>query len=168
MENFFWLRRYSSSWAYRYWWLSTSSGIFIFARIFQGAGREVLPLLRSVVLAIQVQAENSDTEYGVGWLPLGGYCKISGMIDESMDKEAMAQPPKPYEFRSKPAWQRLIIMIGGVLVNFYLGVLSFYIMILLRVGESSTCLPRMRNMELYATLYCLMPGCEWGYDLILG
>ena len=53
-----------------------------------------------------------DTEYGVGWLPLGGYVKISGMIDESMDKEQMKKPPQPWEFRSKPAWQRLIIMVG--------------------------------------------------------
>jgi len=58
-----------------------------------------------------------DTEYGVGWLPLGGYVKIAGMIDESMDKEQMKQPPQPWEFRSKPAWQRLIIMLGGVTVN---------------------------------------------------
>src|SRR5690606_15660565 len=61
-----------------------------------------------------------DTVYGVGWLPLGGYVKISGMIDESMDKEQMKEPPKPWEFRSKPAWQRLIIMVGGVTVNFIL------------------------------------------------
>jgi regulator of sigma E protease len=72
------------------------------------------------------------TEYGMGWLPLGGYVKISGMIDESMDKEAMKQPPKPYEFRSKPAWQRLIIMLGGVIMNvalaivIYIGILSYY------------------------------------------
>ncbi|MCB2201248.1 RIP metalloprotease RseP [bacterium] len=72
------------------------------------------------------------TEYGMGWLPLGGYVKISGMIDESMDKEAMKQPPKPYEFRSKPAWQRLIIMLGGVIMNvvlaivIYIGILTYY------------------------------------------
>ena len=66
-----------------------------------------------------------DTEYGVGWLPLGGYVKISGMIDESMDKEQMKQPPQPYEFRSKPAWQRLFIMIGGVLVNFLLAIVIY-------------------------------------------
>ena len=59
-----------------------------------------------------------ETVYGIGWLPLGGYVKISGMIDESMDKEQMAQPPQPWEFRSKPAWQRLIIMLGGVIMNF--------------------------------------------------
>lgn len=62
-----------------------------------------------------------ETEYGIGWLPLGGYVKISGMIDESMDKEQMAEEPKPWEFRSKPAWQRLIIMLGGVIVNVIVG-----------------------------------------------
>ncbi len=67
----------------------------------------------------------SDTEYGIGWLPLGGYCKISGMIDESMDTEQMKQPPKPWEFRSKPAWQRLLIMIAGVLFNFLTAILIY-------------------------------------------
>ncbi len=73
-----------------------------------------------------------ETVYGIGWLPLGGYVKIAGMIDESMDKEQMAQPPQPWEFRSKPAWQRLIIMLGGVTVNIlvgliiYMGILYFY------------------------------------------
>jgi len=64
--------------------------------------------------------KKGETEYGLGWLPLGGYVKISGMIDESMDKEQMKEPPKPYEFRAKPSWQRLLIMLGGVLVNFVL------------------------------------------------
>ncbi|MBR9913455.1 MAG: RIP metalloprotease RseP [Algicola sp.] len=68
------------------------------------------------------------TEYGIGWLPLGGYVKISGMIDESMDKEQMARPPQPWEFRSKPAWQRLIIMLGGVIVNFVLAWLIYVFM----------------------------------------
>ncbi|HET6996690.1 MAG TPA: RIP metalloprotease RseP [Chitinophagaceae bacterium] len=66
-----------------------------------------------------------ETEYGIGWIPLGGYVKISGMIDESMDKEQMKLPPKPYEFRSKPAWQRLIIMLGGVTVNVILAIIIF-------------------------------------------
>lgn len=74
------------------------------------------------------------TEYGMGWLPLGGYVKISGMIDESMDKEQMKQPPKPYEFRSKPAWQRLIIMLGGVVVNILLAI-GIYIVMLFSWGE---------------------------------
>ncbi|MDO5105771.1 RIP metalloprotease RseP [Capnocytophaga sp.] len=75
-----------------------------------------------------------ETIYGIGWLPLGGYVKIAGMIDESMDKEQMAQPPKPWEFRSKPAWQRLIVMIGGVTVNLLLG-FFIYAMILFVWGE---------------------------------
>jgi regulator of sigma E protease len=75
------------------------------------------------------------TEYGIGWLPLGGYVKISGMIDESMDKEQMAKPPQPWEFRSKPAWQRLIIMLGGVTVNLVLGFL-IYMMVLFVWGSS--------------------------------
>lgn len=75
-----------------------------------------------------------ETEYGIGWLPLGGYVKIAGMIDESMDKEQLKQPPQPWEFRTKPAWQRLIIMCGGVIVNLLLGFLLFA-MILFVWGE---------------------------------
>lgn len=75
-----------------------------------------------------------ETEYGVGWLPLGGYVKISGMIDESMDKEAMKLPPQPFEFRSKPAWQRLIIMLAGVTVNILLA-MGIYIVTLSLWGE---------------------------------
>jgi regulator of sigma E protease len=66
-----------------------------------------------------------ETEYGMGWLPLGGYVKISGMIDESMDKEQMKKPPEPHEFRSKPSWQRLLIMLGGVLVNFIVALIIY-------------------------------------------
>ncbi|HAD95934.1 MAG TPA: RIP metalloprotease RseP [Cryomorphaceae bacterium] len=75
-----------------------------------------------------------ETEYGIGWLPLGGYVKIAGMIDESMDKEQMKQPPQPWEFRSKPAWQRLIIMIGGVTVNVILAMV-IYAGMLMHYGE---------------------------------
>ncbi|HMQ45193.1 MAG TPA: site-2 protease family protein, partial [Mariniflexile sp.] len=70
-----------------------------------------------------------DTVYGIGWLPLGGYVKIAGMIDESMDTQQMAQPPQPWEFRSKPAWQRLIIMLGGVFMNFILAFFLFIMML---------------------------------------
>jgi regulator of sigma E protease len=69
--------------------------------------------------------KKGETEYGLGWIPLGGYVKISGMIDESMDKEQMKLPPQPYEFRSKPAWQRLIIMLGGIIVNVILAIIIF-------------------------------------------
>ncbi|MBN8701952.1 MAG: RIP metalloprotease RseP [Bacteroidetes bacterium] len=78
--------------------------------------------------------KKGDTEYGIGWLPLGGYVKISGMIDESMDKEQMKLPPQPWEFRAKPAWQRLIIMVGGVTVNLILGIL-IYAMVAFVWGE---------------------------------
>jgi len=79
--------------------------------------------------------KKGETEYGIGWLPLGGYVKISGMIDESMDREQMKLPPQPWEFRSKKAWQRLIIMLGGVTVNFILG-FFLYGMVLFTWGES--------------------------------
>lgn len=75
-----------------------------------------------------------DTEYGVGWLPLGGYVKISGMIDESMDTEQLALPAQPWEFRSKPAWQRLIVMLGGIIVNIIVGIFIFW-MITFKYGE---------------------------------
>lgn len=80
------------------------------------------------------KTKRGETEYGIGWLPLGGYVKISGMVDESMDTEQLKLPPQPWEFRSKPAWQRLIIMIGGVTVNFLLG-FFIYAMMLWHFGK---------------------------------
>lgn len=76
-------------------------------------------------------------EYGIGWLPLGGYVKIAGMIDESMDTDQMAGPPQPWEFRSKPAWQRLIVMLGGIIVNIIVGILIFWVLTI-RYGETFT------------------------------
>src|ERR1700761_3523562 len=76
-------------------------------------------------------------EYGIGWLPLGGYVKIAGMIDESMDTEQLTGPPQPWEFRSKPAWQRLIVMLGGIIVNIVLGIFIFW-MLTLKYGETYT------------------------------
>ena len=81
-----------------------------------------------------IKFKKGETQYGIGWIPLGGYIKISGMIDESMDKEQMKKPPEPWEFRSKPSWQRLIIMLGGVMVNFLLAIV-IYIMVLFVWGE---------------------------------
>ena len=78
--------------------------------------------------------KRGETEYGIGWLPLGGFVKIAGMIDESMDKDQMKKPPQPYEFRAKPAWQRLIIMLGGVTANIILAAL-IYIFMLFIIGE---------------------------------
>ena len=72
-----------------------------------------------------VKFKKGDTEYGIGWFPLGGYVKIAGMVDESMDKEQLKAPAEPWEFRSKPAWQRLIVMLGGIIVNVITGVLIF-------------------------------------------
>ena len=88
--------------------------------------------------------KKSHTQYGIGWLPLGGYCKIAGMIDESFDTEQMKQPEQPWEFRAKPAWQRLLVMIGGVLVNFLLA-LFIYSMILFYWGD--TYIP-VKNMTM--------------------
>ena len=88
-------------------------------------------------------------EYGVGWLPLGGYVKIAGMIDESMDKEQMAGPPQPWEFRSKPAWQRLIVMLGGITVNIIVGIFIFW-MLTVKYGETYT---PMANVQ-----YGIVPG----------
>ena len=85
-----------------------------------------------------------ETEWGIGWLPLGGYVKIAGMIDESMDKEQMAKPPEPWEFRSKPSWQRLIIMLGGVTVNFILAII-IYIGLAYAYGSSSILLSSVKD-----------------------
>ena len=91
----------------------------------------------------EFKPKNSETTYGVGWLPLGGYCKIAGMIDESLDTEQMKQPIQPWEFRAKPAWQRLLIMIGGVLVNFLLA-LFIYSMVLFYWGDSYIAVKDMK------------------------
>ena len=85
-----------------------------------------------------------ETEWGVGWLPLGGYVKIAGMIDESMDKEQMAKPPKSWEFRSKPSWQRLIVMLGGVTINFILAII-IYIGLAYSYGSSSISLDSIKD-----------------------
>jgi len=88
--------------------------------------------------------QRGETEFGIGWLPLGGYVKISGMIDESMDKEQMKLPPQPWEFRSKPAWQRLIIMLGGIIMNVILGIV-IYSMVLFSYGEKYVPLKNFPN-----------------------
>jgi len=91
-----------------------------------------------------VKKKIGDTVYGIGWLPLGGYVKISGMVDESMDKEQMKQPPQPWEFRSKPAWQRLIIMLGGVTMN-VLFAFFLYAMILYKWGDTKLPMSSVKN-----------------------
>ena len=108
-------------------------GHFMFARLFKTRVEKFYLFFDPWFSLFKVK--KGDTEYGVGWLPLGGYVKISGMIDESMDKEAMKLPPQPYEFRAKKTWQRLLIMVGGVVMNFILA-FALYIGILYAWGES--------------------------------
>jgi len=107
-------------------------GHFLFAKLFHCRVEKFYLFFDPWFSLFKIQ--KGETEYGVGWLPLGGYVKISGMIDESMDKEQMKLPPEPWEFRSKPTWQRLLIMIGGVLFNLILA-LALYSMILFVWGE---------------------------------
>ncbi len=110
-------------------------GHFLFARLFKVRVEKFCLFFDPWFTLFKFKPKKSDTEYAVGWLPLGGYVKISGMIDESMDTEQMKQPAQPWEFRSKPAWQRLLIMVGGVLFNFLLA-LFIYSMILFSWGDS--------------------------------
>jgi regulator of sigma E protease len=106
-----------------------------------------------------------ETVYGIGWLPLGGYVKIAGMVDESMDKEAMKQPPQPWEFRSKPAWQRLIIMIGGVTVNVILAFL-IYAMILYVWGEKKIPMTSLKNGVWVADSLLYKAGLRSGDEIL--
>ncbi|MEG1544734.1 MAG: site-2 protease family protein, partial [Tannerellaceae bacterium] len=119
-------------------------GHFIFARIYKVRVEKFYLFFDAWFSLFKYKPKNSDTEYGLGWLPLGGYCKISGMIDESMDKEQMALPPQPYEFRSKSAGKRLMIMVAGVVFNFLLA-LFIYSMVLFTWGD--TYLP-LKNMKM--------------------
>ncbi|MEI7675546.1 MAG: RIP metalloprotease RseP [Bacteroidales bacterium] len=109
-------------------------GHFMFARLFKVRVEKFYLFFNPWFSLFKFKPKNSDTEYGIGWLPLGGYVKISGMIDESMDKEQLAQPAQPWEFRSKPSGQRLLIMVGGVFMNFILA-LFIYSMILFTWGD---------------------------------
>ncbi len=106
------------------------AGHFTFAKIFK-ARVEKFYLFFDPWFSI-FKIKKGETEYGVGWIPLGGYVKISGMIDESMDKEQLKLEPQPWEFRSKPAWQRLLIMLGGVMVNFLLAIFIYIFMLFIK------------------------------------
>src|SRR5210317_1136717 len=103
------------------------AGHFMFARLFKTRVEKFYLFFNPWFSLFKMK--KGETEYGIGWLPLGGFVKISGMIDESMDKEAMKLPPQPYEFRSKPAWQRLIVMMGGIIVNVITGIIIFIFMV---------------------------------------
>ena len=110
-------------------------GHFAFAKMFKIRVEKFYLFFDAGFSLFKFRPKNSDTEYGIGWLPLGGYCKISGMIDESMDTESLKKEPQPWEFRSKPAWQRLLVMAGGVLFNFIFAII-LYICIMAGWGES--------------------------------
>ena len=106
-----------------------------------------------------------ETVYGIGWLPLGGYVKIAGMIDESMDKEQMAQPPQPWEFRSKPAWQRLIIMLGGVTVNFILAWV-IYVFMSGYYGDTAIATNSIKDGYLIENAAILETGIQTGDEIL--
>lgn len=110
-------------------------GHFLFARLFGIRVEKFYLFFDPWFHLFEFKPRRSETTYGLGWLPLGGYCKIAGMIDESFDTDQMKQPAQPWEFRSKPAWQRLLVMIGGVLVNFLLA-LFIYSMLLFTWGDT--------------------------------
>ncbi len=135
MESSFWIKAAQLLAAFGILIIVHEFGHYIFARMF-GIKVEKFYLFFDPWFSLfkwkpkkkntdESKASWRDTEYGIGWLPLGGYCKIAGMIDESMDKEQMAQPVKPWEFRAKPAWQRLLVMIAGVLFNFILAIIIY-------------------------------------------
>ncbi len=113
-------------------------GHYIFARMFKIRVEKFYLFFDAGFALFRYKPKNSHTEYGVGWLPLGGYVKISGMIDESMDKDQMAQPAEPWEFRSKPAWQRLLVMVAGVVFNL---LLAFFIYSMVLFTWNDTYLP---------------------------
>ena len=124
-------------------------GHFLFARLFHIRVEKFYLFFNPGFSLFKYKPKNSDTEYGIGWLPLGGYVKISGMIDESMDKEQMAKPAEPWEFRSKPAWQRLLVMIGGVLFNLILAVF-IYAMVVFYWGDSYISFKDMNKGMVYS------------------
>lgn len=119
-------------------------GHFIFARMFKIRVEKFYLFFNPGFSLFKFKPKGSETEYGVGWLPLGGYVKIAGMIDESMDKEQMQQPAQPWEFRSKPAWQRLLVMIAGVLFNL---LLAFFIYSMVLFTWNDTYLP-LKNVTM--------------------
>lgn len=119
-------------------------GHFFFARLFGVRVEKFFLFFDPGFHLFQFKPKNSDTTYGIGWLPLGGYCKIAGMVDESFDTEQLKTEPQPWEMRTKPAWQRLFIMAGGVLVNFFLA-LFIYAMVLFYWGDSYIAMKDMTH-----------------------
>ena len=129
----------------------------LFARIFKIRVEKFYLFFDPWFSLFKYKPKNSDTEYGIGWLPLGGYCKIAGMIDESMDKEAMAKEPQPWEYRSKPAWQRFFVIFGGVLFNFILAIV-IYTGIMYTWGEQY-----IKNSDVTTGIYASQLAQEIGF-----
>lgn len=132
-------------------------GHFIPAKLFKTRVEKFYLFFDPWFSLLKFKKKGGETEYGIGWLPLGGYVKISGMIDESMDKEQMKKDPEPWEFRAKPAWQRLIIMLGGVTVNVILA-MTIYAFVLFTWGK--TYLPA--NNAVYG-IYCDSLALDVGF-----
>ncbi|MDR0540684.1 MAG: RIP metalloprotease RseP [Dysgonamonadaceae bacterium] len=137
-------------------------GHFLFARLFKVRVEKFYLFFNPWFSLFKFKPKNSETEYGIGWLPLGGYVKIAGMLDESMDKEALKQPPQPWEFRTHPAWQRLFIMVGGVLMNF---ILAFFIYSMVILAWGDNYIP-MNKAALYFSETAHQAGFQDG-DILL-
>jgi regulator of sigma E protease len=137
-------------------------GHFVFAKMFHTRVEKFYLFFNPWFSLFKVR--RGETEYGMGWLPLGGYVKISGMIDESMDREQMKKPPQPHEFRAKPAWQRLLIMTGGVLVNFLLAIF-IYSMMLFAWGEQYLPVENAKY-GIYADSIALEMGLQHGDRIV--
>ena len=119
-------------------------GHFFFARLFKVRVNKFYLFFNPWFSLFKFKPKNSETEYGVGWVPLGGYVQIAGMVDETQSTEDLNHPVEPWEFRAKPAWQRLLIMIGGVMMNFLLA-LFIYSMILFKWGDQYIALQDMTH-----------------------
>ena len=132
--SIFWIKTFQLILCFAILIVLHEGGHFFFAKLFGVRVEKFYIFFDYKFSLFKFKPKKSDTEYGIGWIPLGGYCKISGMIDESFDTEQMKRPEQPWEFRTKPTWQRLLIMIGGVLVNFLLA-LFIYSMILFHWGD---------------------------------
>ncbi len=132
-------------------------GHYLWARIFKIKVEKFYLFFDPFFSLFKYKPKNSDTEFGIGWIPFGGYCKIAGMIDESMDKEQLAKPAEPWEFRSKPAWQRIFVMAGGVLNNFILAILIYW-GVLYVWGEQY-----IKNQDVDTGVYVSALGKEIGF-----
>ncbi|MDR1682584.1 MAG: RIP metalloprotease RseP [Candidatus Symbiothrix sp.] len=133
-------------------------GHFLFAKVFKVRVEKFYLFFNPWFSLFKFKPKNSETEYGLGWLPFGGYVKIAGMIDESMDKETLKQPAQPWEFRTKPAWQRLLIMVGGVLMNF---LLAFFIYSMIVAAWGDNYIP-IKQTPLYFSETAHKAGFEDG------